>query len=128
MNTLSTFGVWLKLFYHAKYSPGRRFHLLFILSSAFFAGREELRESFYMFSILFYFVLSVFYRYYLSTRACTHCAVYTTGIWFGLATRFSFCYLRYNQYRKRLNSVFLLQLFLLFFFVMHGEVGYRRTT
>lgn len=49
------------------------FSFTIILSSAFVAGREELS----------FFFRSVFYGYYPSTRACTHCAV-------SLATRFHF--------------------------------------
>lgn len=86
------------------------FSFTIILSSAFIAGREELRV---------FFLGSVFYSYYPSTRACTHCAVSIVGIWFWSGDSLSFCYLRYKQYRKRLKSGLFATAFL--FFVMHEE-------
>ena len=55
---------------------------------------------------------------YPSTRACTHCAVSTAGIWFWSGDSLFFCYVSYKQCSERLKSGLLATTFL---FVMHGE-------
>lgn len=96
------------MFYHAIRSPGRRFHLLLSCLQHLLRGVKS--------SVFFY--RSVFYGYYPSTRACTHCAVFTAGIWFWSGDSLSFCYLKDKQYSERLKSGLLATTF---FLVMHGE-------